>query len=105
MYAVCFLKFKTYFRFKHLPTPFTMKKYAALLIAFSVISFFSFAQTNTILGFSSSAAEAQLAAEKKFDASLSAKNIDQLVKELSAEPHHVGSPGDEANAKYILNKF
>ena len=82
-----------------------MKKYVVLFIAFSVISFFSIAQTNTILGFSTSAAEAQLAVEKKFDASLSAKNIDQLVKELSAEPHHVGSPGDAANAKYILNKF
>ncbi len=82
-----------------------MKKYITLLTAFSVTTCFLFAQTNTILGFSAAAAEAQLAAEKKFDASLSAKNIDLLVKELSAEPHHVGSPGDAANAKYILNKF
>ncbi len=82
-----------------------MKKYITLLTAFSVTTCFLFAQTNTILGFSAAAAEAELAAEKKFDASLSAKNIDLLVKELSAEPHHVGSPGDAANAKYILNKF
>ena len=68
-----------------------MKKYVIMVIAFIAIPFFSIAQTNTILGFSASAAEAQLAAEKKFDASLSAKNIDQLVKEelLLAVPDHV----------------
>lgn len=82
-----------------------MKKYCILLLAgsFTVVS--ALAQTSTILGFSSTSSETQLTIEKKFDANLSAKNIDQLIKELSAVPHYVGSAGDEANAKYILNKF
>lgn len=82
-----------------------MRKYCSLLLAGSFIVVVSIAQTSTILGFSQTAAEGQLTSEKKFDANLSAKNIDQFIKELSAVPHHVGSPGDEANAKYILNKF
>ena len=82
-----------------------MKKYCILLLAGSFVAVASIAQTNTILGFSTTAAEAQLSAEKKFDANLSPKNIDLFIKELSAVPHHVGSPGDEADAKYILNKF
>ncbi len=82
-----------------------MRKYCALLLAASFIAVASIAQTSAILGFSPAAAEAQLTAEKKFDANLSAKNIDLFIKELSAVPHHVGSPGDEADAKYILNKF
>ena len=82
-----------------------MRKYCTLLLAGSFIVVTSIAQTSSILGFSPSAAETQLAAEKKFDANLNAKNIDLLIKEMSAVPHYVGSAGDEANAKYILNKF
>jgi N-acetylated-alpha-linked acidic dipeptidase len=58
-----------------------------------------------VLGFSKEAAEAQLATEKKFDALLNAKNVDQLIKDLSAVPHHLGSPGDAANIQYIAEKF
>jgi N-acetylated-alpha-linked acidic dipeptidase len=76
-----------------------------LLLAGSFITVASIAQTNAILGFSPAAAEIQLAAEKKFDAGLNAKNVDQFIKEMSAVPHYVGSAADEANAKYILNKF
>jgi N-acetylated-alpha-linked acidic dipeptidase len=76
-----------------------------LLLAGSFIRVASTAQTNAILGFSPAAAEIQLAAEKKFDAGLNAKNVDQFIKEMSAVPHYVGSAADEANAKYILNKF
>ena len=82
-----------------------MRKYCTLLLAGSFIVVTSIAQTSSILGFSPSAAETQLAAEKKFDANLHARNIDLLIKEMSAVPHYVGSAGDEANAKYILNKF
>jgi hypothetical protein len=38
------------------------------------------AQTNTILGFSASSAQAQLETEKKYDANLQAKNVDALIK-------------------------
>ena len=82
-----------------------MRRYCTLLLAGSLITVAAVAQTSAILGFSPAAAGAQLATEKKFDANLRAKNIDLFIKEMSAVPHHVGSAGDEANAKYILNKF
>lgn len=73
---------------------------AALLLSAVVI-----AQPSSILGFSKAAADKQLSAEKKFDGNLNAKNVDQLIKDLSAVPHHVASPGGDAVAAYILNKF
>ena len=82
-----------------------MRKYCTLLLAGCFFRVAVEAQTSAILGFSPTAAAIQLATEKKFDANLRAKNIDLFIKELSAVPHHVGSAGDEANAKYILNKF
>ncbi len=82
-----------------------MRKFCLLLIAGSFSYVVTVAQTNTILGFSASSAQAQLETEKKYDANLQAKNVDALIKEMSSVPHHVGSPGDEANAKYILDKF
>ena len=82
-----------------------MRKYCTLLLAGCFFRVAVAAQTSAILGFSPTAAAIQLATEKKFDANLRAKNIDLFIKELSAVPHHVGSAGDEANAKYILNKF
>ena len=82
-----------------------MRKYCTLLLAGCFFRVAVVAQTSAILGFSPTAAAIQLATEKKFDANLRAKNIDLFIKELSAVPHHVGSAGDEANAKYILNKF
>ncbi|MEO6538100.1 MAG: M28 family metallopeptidase, partial [Ferruginibacter sp.] len=82
-----------------------MKKNISLLLAASFITLISFAQSTSMLGFSSANTLTQVATEKKFDATLSANNIDKFIKDLSAVPHHVGSPGDEANAKYILDKF
>ncbi len=82
-----------------------MRKICVLLFAGSFIIVAAMAQTNTILGFSPTAAAAELNAEKNFDASLDAKNIGLLIKQMSAVPHHVGSTGDEANAQFILNKF
>jgi N-acetylated-alpha-linked acidic dipeptidase len=81
-----------------------MKKNAALFLSFLLVAVTSFAQS-IITGFSKANAEAQSATEKKFDANLSAKNVDQFIKDLSAVPHHVSSPGGEANTKYIADKF
>ena len=81
-----------------------MKKNAALFLSFLLVAATSFAQSS-ITGFSKANAEAQSATEKKFDANLSAKNVDQFIKDLSAVPHHVASPGGEANTKYIADKF
>ena len=62
------------------------------------------AQTK-ISGFTEKAAADEKQLEQKFDASLSAQRIGQYIKELSAVPHHVGSPGGKAVAENILSKF
>jgi N-acetylated-alpha-linked acidic dipeptidase len=72
---------------------------AALLLAAS-----AFAQ-QPITGFSAKAAQEQAALEAKFDAQLSAQRIGQYIKDMSSRPHHVGSPGGEAVAQYLLSKF
>src|SRR5882724_2073354 len=64
----------------------------------------------TLNGWSQSAAylttpQKQLDIEKKFDAYPQSKNIDQLIKDMSAHPHHVGSPGNKKVVDYIYNKF
>ncbi len=82
-----------------------MNRKASLLITASLFSFSALAQTNPLAGFGKAAAEAQQSTEKKFDALLNAKNIDQYIKDLSAVPHHVASPGGEANTKYIAEKL
>jgi N-acetylated-alpha-linked acidic dipeptidase len=82
-----------------------MTKKISLLITAAALSIAAFAQTSPVAGFSKTAAEAEQETEKKFDALLSAKNVDQFIKDLSAVPHHVGSPGGEANTKYIADKF
>ncbi len=82
-----------------------MRKITFLFSALGFSAAVSFAQTGSILGFSKAGAEAQLASEKKFDAALSAKNADMYIKDLSAVPHHVASPGGEAATAYITDKF
>lgn len=82
-----------------------MNRKASLLIAASIFSFSALAQTSPVAGFGKAAAEAQQSTEKKFDALLNAKNIDQYIKDLSAVPHHVASPGGEANTIYIADKL
>ena len=73
-----------------------------LVISFSIVNP-SFAQT--LAGFGKLSEAGEINAERKFDSYLNPKNVDQYIKDLSARPHHVGSPGDKANAEYIAAKF
>ncbi|MEO5890876.1 MAG: folate hydrolase, partial [Ferruginibacter sp.] len=82
-----------------------MKHTSFLLLIFTFILTTSYAQNTSILGFGKTPADAQFAIEKKFDANLSASNVGVYIKEMSAVPHHVGSPGGKATAEYILGKF
>jgi len=59
----------------------------------------------TITGFTEKTSADEKQTEQKFDAQLSAQRIGQTIKELSAKPHHVGSPGGKEVAELILNKF
>ena len=59
----------------------------------------------TLQGFSSNHSVAQGEWETKFRSLVSADNIREFDKRLSARPHHVGSPYDKDNAEWILANF
>lgn len=58
-----------------------------------------------LLGFTAGNAVKQQALEKKYDAQLNPADQRAWLERMSAEPNHVGSPHDKANAEFILEKF
>ncbi|HQV05779.1 MAG: transferrin receptor-like dimerization domain-containing protein [Chitinophagaceae bacterium] len=58
-----------------------------------------------IMGFTEAAAQKQIAWEKLLDENIQASNQDQYMQFLTSHPHHVGSPQDEKNAKYMADLF
>ncbi|MFT4155609.1 M28 family metallopeptidase [Parafilimonas sp.] len=58
-----------------------------------------------ITGFPANNAPAQIQAEQKFDAALSAQHVGATIKQLSSFPHHLGSKGSKIVADSILNRF
>jgi N-acetylated-alpha-linked acidic dipeptidase len=80
-----------------------MKK--TFTLAFIVLSAAASAQQKTISGFTEASAAKELKTEQAFDASLSAPRIGATIKELSAFPHNIGSPGSKAVAEKILQKY
>jgi N-acetylated-alpha-linked acidic dipeptidase len=74
-----------------------------LLSALFFLAHLSYSQS--ILGFQSQSAQEQKLAEQKFDSYLTARNIDDWIKHLSARPHHVGSPYGKANAEFMRDLF
>ncbi len=63
------------------------------------------AQPKPLMGFTAASSATEMTTEKQFDAVLKAGNVDQYLKDMSARPHHIGSPGGKAVAEYILNHF
>jgi N-acetylated-alpha-linked acidic dipeptidase len=57
------------------------------------------------LGYSAQNGVLQGQWESKFREAISAANIRENMRRLSARPHHVGSPYDKDNAQWILSKF
>lgn len=80
-----------------------MKK--TLTLGLLALSATAFAQQKTLIGFTPASSAKQLAAEKSFDASLSAQRIGETIKTLSAFPHNIGSPGSKAVAEKILAMY
>jgi N-acetylated-alpha-linked acidic dipeptidase len=73
------------------------------LLLFTFASTFS--QAQKITGFFDKNVGDQLKTEAAFDKNLSAENLGETLKRLSAQPHSLGSPGSKANAEYILSQF
>jgi N-acetylated-alpha-linked acidic dipeptidase len=58
-----------------------------------------------LLGYSARSAATQRQWEGQFKDGVSAANIRENMRRMSARPHHVGSPYDKDNAEWILAKF
>jgi N-acetylated-alpha-linked acidic dipeptidase len=58
-----------------------------------------------LLGYSAPGSIQEQQWEQKFQAAVSADNIRENMRRLSARPHHVGSPYDKDNAEWILARF
>ncbi len=75
----------------------------SFLLLFILLS--TFAQAQKITGFFEKNLQDQLNLENSFDKNLSAENIGETMKILSAYPHHLSSPGSKKNAEFILSQF
>jgi N-acetylated-alpha-linked acidic dipeptidase len=84
-----------------------MRRYALLLVAPVAVLALAAAPESVehLLGYSDSAARTELGWESKFKDLISADNIREYNRRLSARPHHVGSPYDKDNAEWILSKY
>jgi N-acetylated-alpha-linked acidic dipeptidase len=58
-----------------------------------------------LLGFSDAAAAGQREREARFDATLNADDLRGWMKQLTAHPHHVGSPWGKQNAEFMASLF
>jgi N-acetylated-alpha-linked acidic dipeptidase len=63
------------------------------------------APESSLLGFTSHTSAAQLALEARFDNGLNASEMRAWLERMAAEPNHVGSAHDRANAEFMLNLF
>ncbi len=81
-----------------------MKKYILLPAALLIVQS-GFCQQKSIFGFRSEDVKKQIQTEQKFDLSMSAVRIGETIKELSAIPHSLGSPGGKTIAEAIAKRF
>lgn len=59
----------------------------------------------SITGFTTENAKNQLELEREFDSKLSATNIEEWMKIMSAKPHYVGTEFGHENAEWIAKQF
>ena len=92
------------------PTPRPFIPWLASLVA-SLIFMTATATTTAavplqnLFGFSGARVAKQLALEEKFDSLLDPADQKAWLERMSAEPNHVGSPHNKANAEFMLEKF
>src|SRR5689334_18756359 len=63
------------------------------------------ADSEELRGYSTASAQTEQNWEAKFRAIPDPVNLRAYMQRLSAQPHHVGSAYDKANAEWILSKF
>ncbi|WP_214073104.1 transferrin receptor-like dimerization domain-containing protein [Mucilaginibacter sp. dw_454] len=78
------------------------------IFAFGLLVFvgiYANAQEKPFIGFTPTTSPKEHQTEQEFDQSISAERISATLKDLSAYPHHLGSPGGKVVAGKILQKF
>ncbi|MEP5612327.1 MAG: M28 family metallopeptidase [Cyclobacteriaceae bacterium] len=80
-----------------------MKRFQ-LYLSLTLLITCSFAQ-ESILGFKQQNVGEQVTLEKEFDTKLSATNLDQWMKRMSAQPHYVGTEYGRENAEWMVKQF
>jgi N-acetylated-alpha-linked acidic dipeptidase len=78
--------------------------FTALVLTFCVTTTTLMAQSS-VMGFADDTAKAQLKLESDYDKLLNANNLDEWMKYMTAEPHHVGSPYDKKVVDFVAAKF
>jgi len=65
------------------------------------------ASTNepSMVGFDREGAGRQITLESRFDVAIKRENLREWMKQLTAHPHHLGSPYDKENAEFIAAQF
>ena len=76
---------------------------AGLLLSLAALPVF--AQSKPLDGFNAGTSATEVTLESRFDTYLDAARLGARLKIMSAHPHHVGSPGDEAVAAYIYQQY
>jgi N-acetylated-alpha-linked acidic dipeptidase len=65
----------------------------------------AFGAPDSILGFKSESAAAEVQREKAFDDLVDPRDIRAWLEQMSSQPNQVGSPHDKANADFMLEKY
>lgn len=81
-----------------------MKIKIVLSVILVLQSVLTFAQSS-IIGFEADQVGQQKALEAEFDTMLSADNLDQWMKFMSAEPHYLGTEYGRKNAEWMVKQF
>jgi N-acetylated-alpha-linked acidic dipeptidase len=81
-----------------------MKIKIVLSVMLVLQSVLTFAQSS-IIGFEADQVGQQKALEAEFDTMLSADNLDQWMKLMSAEPHYLGTAYGRKNAEWMVKQF
>src|SRR5262245_18613489 len=58
-----------------------------------------------MLGYSAESAAAQRSLEQRFDAQLSARDLEGWMQRMSAGANHVGAPHNKENAEFVRDQF
>ncbi len=76
-----------------------------ILLALLLTSSITAQTVAPLMGYTNEASKTQRSLEARFDASLKSENLREWMKQLSARPHHVGSPHGRANAEFMASLF